>query len=185
MAVTQDEKGSVVIRGVRLDPLKFADFEPDNEAGERFVTALRLEVPDEDPVIRMTSCGHLAPLLLGPGGAVTIPHLHPAPPLGIGLTDPEDHPVDVVPFGSADTLLLYTDGVIEARDRNGSFYPLPERAARWTRSDPESLLHHVRHDLITHTGGRLSDDVALIALRRTPTPKIPGSVSGAPTSSLR
>ncbi|MEV7389995.1 PP2C family protein-serine/threonine phosphatase [Streptomyces sp. NPDC091215] len=146
-----------------------ADFEPANEAGERFVTALLLEVPDFEPVIRMTSCGHLPPLLLAPGGAVTVPHLHPAPPLGIGPTDAADHPVDVVPFGSADTLLLYTDGVIEARDRDGAFYPLTDRAARWADSAPEALLHHVRRDLITHTGGRLGDDVALIALHRAPT----------------
>ncbi|MFF8950601.1 PP2C family protein-serine/threonine phosphatase [Streptomyces sp. NPDC014940] len=145
-----------------------ADFEPLDEAGERFVTALLLEIPDEEPIVRMTSCGHVAPLLLHPGGAVTAPELRPAPPLGVGLTDAGDHPLDVLPFGPHDTLLLYTDGVVEARDHDGTFYPLTDRAAQWTDSSPQALIQHIRRDLIAHTGGRLGDDVALIALRRAP-----------------
>ncbi|ANH94871.1 PP2C family protein-serine/threonine phosphatase [Streptomyces sp. NPDC058319] len=143
-----------------------ADFEPEEESGERFVTALLLEVPDDDPVVRMTSCGHVAPLLLGPDGRVTVPDLSPAPPLGVGLTAPGGSTVDVLPFGPGDTLLLYTDGVVEARDRRGVFYPLAERSAQWAGSAPQALLDHVRRDLIAHTGGRLGDDVAMIAVRR-------------------
>ncbi|MFF9607706.1 PP2C family protein-serine/threonine phosphatase [Streptomyces sp. NPDC014684] len=143
-----------------------ADFEPLDEAGERFVTALLVEIPDDEPVVRLTSCGHLAPVVLQPGGRVSSPRLHPAPPLGIGLTGPESHSLDVMPFGTDDTLLLYTDGVIEARNHHGAFYPLAERAAQWTISAPQALLHHIQRDLTAHTSGRLSDDIALIALHR-------------------
>lgn len=146
-----------------------ADFEPESEAGERFVTALLLEFPDDEPVVRLTSCGHVAPLLLAADGSVSIPHLHPAPPLGIALTGPEDHALDTMPFAAAETLLLYTDGVIEARDRDGTFYPLADRAARWAGSDPDALLRHLSHDLTVHTGGRLGDDVALVGVRRAST----------------
>ncbi|WP_425424233.1 SpoIIE family protein phosphatase [Streptomyces chattanoogensis] len=75
----------------------------------------------------------------------------------------------MVSFEPGDTLLLYTDGVIEARDADGRFHPFGERAGQWTDSSPETLLHHLRRDLLTHVGGRLSDDAALIALHRTPT----------------
>lgn len=144
------------------------DFEPTDEAGERFVTALLLEIPDDEPVVRMTSCGHLAPLLLRPGQAVSAPDLTPAPPLGVGLTDPGDVTVDVLPFAVDDTLLLFTDGVVEARDRHGVFYPLTERVAQWVGHAPEALLQCVQRDLLAHTGGRFGDDAALIAIRRTP-----------------
>ncbi|WP_327371857.1 PP2C family protein-serine/threonine phosphatase [Streptomyces sp. NBC_01217] len=147
-----------------------ADFEPEEEAGERFATALLLEIPDQGNISRMTSCGHPAPLLLSPGHAVTVPSLHPAPPLGVGGTGPTGYAVDVFTFEEGDTLLLYTDGVIEARDRAGSFYPFPERAARWTEASPESLLHHLRGDLLAHAGGHLGDDAAFIAIHRSPTP---------------
>ncbi|MGW1163022.1 PP2C family protein-serine/threonine phosphatase [Streptomyces sp. NPDC002513] len=146
-----------------------ADFEPEDEAGERFVTALLLEIPDDEPVIRMTSCGHPAPLLLGPDNMVSVSNLHPAPPLGVGMTNPGEYTLYVLPFDCGNTLLLYTDGVIEARDRNGTFYPFAERAAQWSDNTPEALLHHIERDLLAHTGGSLGDDVALIAIRRAPT----------------
>ncbi|MFE7704579.1 PP2C family protein-serine/threonine phosphatase [Streptomyces sp. NPDC057486] len=149
-----------------------ADFEPEGEAGERFVTALLLEIADAEPVVRMTSCGHPAPLLLGPGNTVHVPRLHPGPPLGVGVTDPGNLVVDVLPFGPEDTLVLYTDGVIEARDHNGVFYPLAERAAQWTDHPPEALLRRIERDLLAHTGGRLGDDVALLAIRRDHTPHL-------------
>ncbi|MFF4835980.1 PP2C family protein-serine/threonine phosphatase [Streptomyces sp. NPDC001315] len=145
-----------------------ADFEPADEAGERFATALLLEVPDEDHTARIVSCGHPPPLLLSPGDALTVPSLHPAPPLGIGGTGPEGYTIDVIPFEPGDTLLLYTDGVIEARDADGGFYPLETRAARWSQSGPESLLRHIQRDLRVHTRGHLEDDAALIVLRREP-----------------
>ncbi|WP_393087069.1 PP2C family protein-serine/threonine phosphatase [Streptomyces sp. LN704] len=143
------------------------DFEPTDEAGERFVTALLLEIPDDDPVVRMVSCGHLAPLLLRSGRAVSAPELAPAPPLGVGLTDPGEVTVAVLPFAVDDTLLLFTDGVVEARDRDGVFYPLADRVAQWVGQPPEALLQRVQHDLLDHAGGRFGDDAALIAIRRT------------------
>ncbi|MGW5663092.1 PP2C family protein-serine/threonine phosphatase [Streptomyces sp. NPDC003758] len=144
-----------------------ADFEPPEEFGERFATALLMEISDTDPMTRMTSCGHPPPLLLSPGHVVTVPSVHPAPPMGIGGR-PADYTLDVFSFEPGDTLLLYTDGVIEARDAHNLFYPLAERVAQWTQTSPETLLHHVRRDLLAHAGGRLDDDAALIALQRAP-----------------
>ncbi|MET7491745.1 PP2C family protein-serine/threonine phosphatase [Streptomyces sp900116325] len=149
-----------------------ADFEPEDgdDAGERFVTALLLEIPEDGPISRMTSCGHPAPLLLSPGHAESVPSRHPAPPLGIGDMGPAAYTVDVFDFEAGDTLLLFTDGVIEARDRGGDFYPLAERAAQWTESPPERLLHQLRRDLLAYVGGRLGDDAAIIAIHRSPVP---------------
>ncbi|WP_225829701.1 PP2C family protein-serine/threonine phosphatase [Streptomyces sp. NK08204] len=144
-----------------------ADLEPQEQAGERFATALLVDIPDQDPVTHMTSCGHPPPMLLSPGHVVTFPSLHPSPPLGVEH-DSAEHTLDVFSFEAGDTLLLYTDGVVEARDAHGRFYPLAERAARWTDESPEALVHHLRHDLLAHAGGRLDDDAALIALHRTP-----------------
>ncbi|RPE46429.1 serine phosphatase RsbU (regulator of sigma subunit) [Streptomyces sp. Ag109_O5-1] len=146
-----------------------AELETPEEMGERFVTALLIEIPDEDPLTRMTSAGHPPPLLLSPGHAVTVPSVHPAPPLGVPSADGAEHTLDVFSFEPGDTLLLYTDGVVEARDAQGRFYPLAERVAQWTDAAPESLMHHIRRDLLAHVGGRLGDDAALIALHRTPT----------------
>ncbi|MCZ0207657.1 PP2C family protein-serine/threonine phosphatase [Streptomyces sp. UMAF16] len=142
-----------------------AELDRPEEEGERFATALLVEIPDHEPVTRMTSCGHPPPLLLSPGHVVTAPSLRPAPPLGVQYG--VEHVLDEFSFEPGDTLLLYTDGVVEARDERGRFYPLADRVARWTGDGPEALMHHLRRDLLAHAGGRLGDDAALIAVHRT------------------
>ncbi|MEU9759289.1 PP2C family protein-serine/threonine phosphatase [Streptomyces sp. NPDC047985] len=155
-----------------------ADFEREGEVGEPFVTALLVEIPDEGGTSRMTSCGHPPPLLLGPGHSVTVPGLRPSPPLGISSLGPSSYALDSFTFEDGETLLLYTDGVIEARDRGGRFYPFAERAARWTDNSPEALLHHLRRDLLAHVGGELSDDAAVIAIHRQPVASEPHRFAG-------
>ncbi|WP_327065222.1 PP2C family protein-serine/threonine phosphatase [Kitasatospora sp. NBC_01302] len=146
--------------------------EVDGELVEHFITALLLDIPEEEPVLRLTSCGHPVPLLLRRDRAAPVAGLYPSPPLGIGPLGPADHSVHTAAFESGDTLLLFTDGVVEARDRDGRFYPLAERAAQWTGLGTEALLHHLRRDLLAHAGGHLGDDAALIALHRAAGPEL-------------
>ncbi|MGW5101544.1 PP2C family protein-serine/threonine phosphatase [Streptomyces sp. NPDC004100] len=143
-----------------------AELDTPEEAGERFATALLVEIPEGDSITLMTSCGHPPPLLLSPGHHVSVPSLHPSPPLGVH--GDAEHTVDAFALAPGDTLLLYTDGVIEARDSQGRFYPLADRVARWTDDTPEALMHHLRRDLLAHVGGRLGDDAALVAVHRAP-----------------
>ncbi|MFD8752854.1 PP2C family protein-serine/threonine phosphatase [Kitasatospora sp. NPDC059577] len=141
--------------------------ETDREAAEHFVTALFLDIPDDAPVARMTNCGHPPPLLLRHDRVVSLDGAGAAPPLGLGVLAAADYPDDTFPFEIGDTLLLYTDGVVEARDRSGAFYPFADRVARWVGSTPEALVNHIRRDLLAHAGGRLGDDAAVVAIRRT------------------
>jgi serine phosphatase RsbU (regulator of sigma subunit) len=43
-----------------------ADFEPAEETGERFATTLLLELPDDDHITRIVSCGHPRPGSVSP-----------------------------------------------------------------------------------------------------------------------
>ena len=96
---------------------------------------------------------------------------HPAPPLGLGeLTHPRYH-VDSFPLEPGDLLLLYTDGVTEARDSTGTFYPLAQRITGWMENDPDTFLDRLRRDLLHHVGGHLNDDAAMIVIERTATPR--------------
>jgi hypothetical protein len=64
-------------------------------------------------------------------------------------------------------LLLYTDGVTEARDARGTFYPLAQRAAKWAGLEPTHLLASIEADLREHVPpGALADDMAMVAVRR-------------------
>jgi serine phosphatase RsbU (regulator of sigma subunit) len=76
--------------------------------------------------------------------------------------------LDSFSLRAKDTLLLYTDGAIEARNADGAFYPLAKRLTPQNLRHPAALLNHVRGDLLNHVGGRLGDDAALIAIERQP-----------------
>ncbi|MEV0375904.1 PP2C family protein-serine/threonine phosphatase [Streptomyces sp. NPDC050636] len=110
------------------------------------------------------------PLLIRHRQVTPLQVRQPEPPLDLGeFTDP-GYRVETFPFAAGDLLLLYADGVIEARDRAGAFYPLAERIASWDGDGSEALLRHIRDDLVAHSDGSLGDDAAMIALSRTPTP---------------
>ncbi|WP_445527544.1 PP2C family protein-serine/threonine phosphatase [Streptomyces cyslabdanicus] len=144
--------------------------EADEEAQEHFITALLLEIPEHRPVARVVHCGHPPPFLIRQGHVVAMTSPRPAPPLGMSGLRPGAYDLHAFSFRPGDTLLLYTDGVVEARDRSRAFYPLEERVAQWARCGPGTLVQHVVEDLLAHTDGALGDDAALLAIRRAPGP---------------
>lgn len=76
-----------------------------------------------------------------------------------------------VPLQPGDALLLYTDGVTEARDGRREFYPLEERVAGLAArsGSAEDLLDRLRDDLLRHVGAPLDDDAALLLVQVTGT----------------
>jgi serine phosphatase RsbU (regulator of sigma subunit) len=138
--------------------------EPD--AVEFFITAALAEVPDEEPLVRLASSGHPPPILLRGRRVLTLRVGSPAPPLGLGELTATEHAVETFPFETGDLLVFYTDGVIEARNPSGRFYPLAERLLTWEGGDPAALVRHIRDDLLAYVGGRLPDDAAVMVVER-------------------
>ncbi len=131
---------------------------------EGFVTAAVVDVTDHG--IDIVNCGHPSPLLIREGKVHELAATVCAPPLGLGVGPTAWH-VDRFDFEPGDLLLLYTDGVTEARDRRGTFYPLADRLAGWAGLTPPDLLAALRADLTRHAAGRLADDVVAVAIRHT------------------
>jgi serine phosphatase RsbU (regulator of sigma subunit) len=133
--------------------------------GEKFVTAIIAELDPANGAVFL-NYGHPPPLLVRADGSVSFPEpAQYALPLGLGL-GPEDGPQPFrVAFDPGDQLLLYTDGVTEARDRAGTFYPLGARTLLLKDPDPEAALEALRRDLIQHSDGPLHDDAAMLLLR--------------------
>ncbi|MEU3568028.1 PP2C family protein-serine/threonine phosphatase [Kitasatospora sp. NPDC036755] len=142
--------------------------EESGEAGESFITAVLLDIPDDGSPVRLIDCGHPPPLLLRPDGITAIAARRPAPPLGLGELAPVRYETETFPFRPGDRLLIYTDGVIEARDAQRRFYPLTERVTAWRAERPTALLHRLRQDLLAHVDGRLDDDAAMVVVERLP-----------------
>ncbi|MEY9894665.1 serine phosphatase RsbU (regulator of sigma subunit) [Catenulispora sp. MAP5-51] len=164
-AVDLTELAGVLDRHVQRYLLDFAA--SGDETGEHFITALLLEFPDDEPLAYLTNCGHPSPLRLRHGEAVVVGGEEAAPPLGLQALTLSPVFTVTIPFDVDETLLLHTDGVTEARDSTGTFYPLAERAAHWADAAPEALVNHLRRDLLAYTGGQRDDDAALVAIRRT------------------
>jgi serine phosphatase RsbU (regulator of sigma subunit) len=139
--------------------------EDDSTAAERFITALVLEIPDDLHVVRVISCGH--PDSMRSHGAevdlLVVPE--PAPPLGLG-DGGTAYQVSSFGFEPGDTLLLHTDGLLEARDPAGTFFPAVDRFALLAADDPRGLIEHLMRDLTVHACGDVRDDVAVVAVRR-------------------
>ncbi|MFG2331546.1 PP2C family protein-serine/threonine phosphatase [Streptomyces sp. NPDC048604] len=143
------------------------DTEAEFAREEAFVTALVLDIPDDELVVRVANCGHPPPLILREGRVVTLTSSAPSPPLGMTAVLDPDVVVESFPFCVGDVLLLYTDGVVEARDRTSrAFYPLTERLPAWAGDSPGELLRRLSEDLTGYVGGRLGDDAALVAVER-------------------
>lgn len=154
-----------------------------SEHPERFVTALLVNFPvtgdltgagEAAPAAgswaELVCCGHPPPLLLRGGSAAFIDP-YAAPPLG--LLDLADGwcRASVMPVGHGDQLLLYTDGVSEARDAAGRFFPLAQLAAEALKSgevlrgagaDRTHLLDTLVTSLGDHVGDRGRDDILLL-----------------------
>lgn len=135
------------------------------DGGEEFVTALLVTVPmDDDAGAEIVCCGHPRPLLLRGGQATLLDEVPATPPLGLlDLAGCQARAARLC-AGPGDSVLLYTDGVTDARDRSGLTYPLAERAAALSRQDGP-LLEALRADLLRHADGTLRDDATLLHLR--------------------
>jgi serine phosphatase RsbU (regulator of sigma subunit) len=138
----------------------------------KFVTAIMAEVDREGAEVRLLNCGHPAPLLVSGGLARLAEPLEAALPLGLAGLATGDRKEYTVPFGPDDRLLFYTDGISEARDKSGAFYPLDRCGALLGGPDPDAALGRLYDDVLGHVGGRLHDDsAALFVMRPPPRPR--------------
>lgn len=139
--------------------------------GDRFATAVLLGFPARPgDAVDAVVLGHEPPLVVSPGG---VRHLPAGGGLPFGLWELGAQPPSVQRVGLApgETLLLVTDGVTEARNREGVFYRLDEEVARAVAADPRlaeprRLVAFVRDGTLRHAAGRLSDDTTVFAVRR-------------------
>ncbi len=136
--------------------------------GERFVTAVLGQLDIDSGRFTWLSAGHPAPLLLRNSKVVGALQMEPGHPLGmLDLADGAPPPLQVEGLEPGDRLLLFTDGVDEARGRDGSFFGmqrLAEFVARQAASGeptPE-VMRRLQRAVLEHQEGRLQDDATTL-----------------------
>jgi hypothetical protein len=136
-----------------------ADTFPDGQ----FVTAVFAELDLGTGQLHWHCAGHPAPLLLRGTRVVKTPTTEPGPPLGQGVLVDGPARVEVLSLEPADRLLLYTDGVVEARDAAGEFFGVDRLADLVVREStagqpaPETM-RRLMHAILDHQAGSLQDD---------------------------
>lgn len=129
---------------------------------EEFITALLVDL-SSDGQVTVVSCGHPMAVLLTDRGATHVE----APaglPLGLGRSY-EEHTVGWEP---GDRLLLYTDGLSEARDAEGEFLAPLDLAPVLRHGDVEQALDGVLAAVQDHVSSDdLGDDLAVLLVENS------------------
>jgi phosphoserine phosphatase RsbU/P len=133
-------------------------------ADQRFVTAVLGELDMDSGRLRYINAGHPAPLLLRHGRAVRALTGGRRMPLGL-----DDSAIEIAEesLEPGDRLLLYTDGVTDARDNAGELFgtdrlvDLAERSAVDELPAPETL-RRLAHSVMQHQGGLPTDDATIM-----------------------
>jgi serine phosphatase RsbU (regulator of sigma subunit) len=126
-----------------------------------------LFLPDDDAAeaeARVYLAGHPHPMLIRNGQAEPVGR--PGPLLGVA-DNPEWESV-AISFEAGDQVVLYTDGVIEARRRGGDRFGTDRLRDRLAGAEnPELAVERVREGLASFGARAREDDAAVIAVRRS------------------
>jgi adenylate cyclase len=132
-----------------------------------FVTAFAAVLEIDSGVIHYVSAGHDSPYLLRTGSPPSRLDTEGGPPLG--TIDDFPFPVDTARLAPGDVLLLYTDGVTEAKNASAAFYGsarLDRVMAAHAIDTAKAAVDAVRADLRTFVGDAdQADDITLLAVR--------------------
>ncbi|MBL1108536.1 serine/threonine-protein phosphatase [Streptomyces sp. 5-8] len=142
---------------------------------DQFCTGVLAQLDFCTGVLRWSNCGHPAPLLIRDQQLIADAMAREAdPPMGLrSLLSMRDRRVHEMQLRPGDRVLLYTDGVIEARMTDGRLLGLERfaeyviRASATGELAPETLRRLI-HSLLDSRDSRLRDDATILLFEWQP-----------------
>lgn len=150
--------------------------------GDAFVTGLLAELDTATGVFTWVSAGHPQPVLLRHGRRVKSLLAEPRLPFGMALDEPErdgsaavavEVQVGIEQLEPGDNLLLYTDGMVEARSPDGELFGVDRLTDLVLKNLAAGLpssetMRRAVNALLNHQRGDLSDDATLLLAQWRP-----------------
>jgi sigma-B regulation protein RsbU (phosphoserine phosphatase) len=135
-----------------------------NIAEGRFISFFYCVLDAAAGVVTYTNAGHYLPMLVRVDGSVE--RLDAGGPV-LGVIPAAEYQQSHVALGPGDRLILFTDGLTEARDAGDDEFGearLIDAAVRHRACSAPALQARLADAVATFTGGRLHDDATLIVL---------------------
>ena len=116
-----------------------------------------------DSTLTYSTAGHPSPIMISPAGDVTILDSANAPIMGVSMTAQVSA---TIPFPSGSTLVMYTDGLVERRDRifyDGMLAAVDLLAVASADMNPDQMIDYLLSGLVDRAVA--NDDIAVVVAR--------------------
>lgn len=144
-------------------------------AGDAFITGVLAELDTDSGILTWVNAGHPEPLLLRAGRLVKAVHVAPMLPFGLDseLGASEDVEIGREALEPGDIVVLYTDGVVEARSPSGDFFGVDLLVDLLVRNLAAGLpaaetMRRIVRALLDHQQAQLSDDATMVFVQWQP-----------------
>ncbi len=138
-----------------------------NQYPDGYVTAVLLELNTRSGVLRYINAGHPPTMLLRENTTVRPLPGPTALPLGLAHLSNRPATVETTSLKPGDCLLLYTDGIVEARDDNDHEFGVAGLTGHLTQAlvrhlSPAETLRRLVQTILTHQNDQIRDDATAV-----------------------
>ncbi len=135
-----------------------------------FATAVFAQLELTTGRLSWLSSGHAEPIIVRGGATLASSEVAAGVPIGLGALGPVAGPRNEIALEPGDGILLYTDGVTEARDPDGNIFGeerLRDLLAREHHAGgpPQEVIRRLVRSALDHSQVRLRDDATLLYIR--------------------
>jgi sigma-B regulation protein RsbU (phosphoserine phosphatase) len=128
----------------------------------RFATAVIGYVSD-DGTLKIANAGHCTPIIVRATGEID--HVDSTGPV-VGVLSSSHWRTFETALGRGDALILYSDGVLEARSADGEDFGVRRVAAALRGQTSREIAESILAAVNDHSGGAREDDLTLLAIKR-------------------
>ena len=128
----------------------------------KFATAV-VGYVEQDGTVRLANAGHCPPLLIRADGQIE--EIASTGPV-IGVLSSSQWRTFATTLRRGETLVLYSDGAVEARSPNGEEFGVPRLAAALIGESSQKIAVSALEAVNRHSGGKRDDDLTFLVIRR-------------------